>query len=55
MQKGSLIIKGLLRSLGKLNHFPVSLQQLLCDGRCLEDDEQVDGTEELQLVMLGSC
>eukprot|EP00439_Symbiodinium_sp_Y106_P013137 s1573_g1.t3 len=36
--------------LRKLNHFPVSLQQLLCDGRCLEDDEQVDGTEELQML-----
>lgn len=32
--------------------FPVSLQQLLCDGRCLKDEEQADATAELQLVML---
>ncbi|CAE7862404.1 unnamed protein product [Symbiodinium microadriaticum] len=42
----------LKRRLRKMHGFPVCLQQLVCDGSCLKDDDRVKAPAELQLVLV---
>ena len=45
-------VRALKHHLRKLHSHPVSLQQLVRDGSCLQDDDRVDSDTELHLVLL---